>query len=285
MLVKTSRPVRATWMLSTGPKRRTTPQRSPTPMTMTTDSRFMPNTLMTTIPSATPTTTPMRRSKDTLRAENGWSRIATSGATTAKIGTALVSISWQTSQLTTAAMTMRTICGHSAKNRFRSVARSGSRAIAPLPSLLGSTLCWEGIPETRPMVAPMPQREIRFRTTTPVPTHTEVDHQALVTRFAAIRGELKVPADFPPDVEAEAERAARDVALPDRDETDVPFVTVDPVGSMDLDQALHLQRVGDGYRVRYAIADVPAYVTPGGVLDVETHRRVDGLLARPAHTA
>ena len=38
------------------------------------------------------------------------------------------------------------------------------------------------------MVAPMPQREIRFRTTTPVPTHTEVDHQALVARFAAIRG-------------------------------------------------------------------------------------------------
>jgi hypothetical protein len=143
-------------------------------------------------------------------------------------------------------MTMRTICGHSAKNRFRSVARSGIRAIAPSPSLLGSTLCWEGNPETRPMVAPMPQREIRFRTTTPVPTHTEVDHQALVARFAAIRGELKVPGDFPPDVEAEAERAARDVALPDRDETDVPFVTVDPVGSMDLDQALHLQRVGAG---------------------------------------
>ena len=109
----------------------------------------------------------------------------------------------------------------------------------------------------------MPQREIRFRTTTPVPTHTEVDHQALVARFAAIRAELKVPSEFPPDVEAEAERAARDVVLPDRDETDVPFVTVDPVGSMDLDQALHLERAGEGYRVRYAIADVPAYVTPG----------------------
>jgi hypothetical protein len=30
-----------------------------------------------------------------------------------------------------AAMTMRTICGPSTENRFRSVARSGSRAIAP----------------------------------------------------------------------------------------------------------------------------------------------------------
>ncbi len=134
------------------------------------------------------------------------------------------------------------------------------------------------------MVAPMPQREIRFRTTTPVPTHTEVDHRALVARFAAIREELKVPGDFPPDVEAEAERAARDVVLPDRDETDVPFVTVDPVGSMDLDQALHLQRAGDGYRVRYAIADVPAYVTPGGVLDLETHRRVETVYAPDERT-
>jgi exoribonuclease R len=134
------------------------------------------------------------------------------------------------------------------------------------------------------MVAPMPQREIRFRTTTPVPTHTEVDHQALLARFAAIRDELKVPDDFPPDVEAEAERAARDVVMPDRDETDVPFVTVDPVGSMDLDQALHLERAGEGYRVRYAIADVPAYVAPGGVLDVETHRRVETVYAPDQRT-
>lgn len=134
------------------------------------------------------------------------------------------------------------------------------------------------------MVAPMPQREIRFRTTTPVPTHTEVDHQALVARFAAIRAELQVPGAFPADVEAEAERAVRDVVLPDRDETEVPFVTVDPVGSMDLDQALHLQRAGEGYRVRYAIADVPAYVAPGGVLDAETHRRVETVYAPDERT-
>ena len=35
----------------------------------------------------------------------------------------------------------------------------------------------------------------------------------------------------------------------------------------DLDQALHLAREGAGYRVRYAIADVAAFVTPGGALD------------------
>jgi exoribonuclease R len=130
----------------------------------------------------------------------------------------------------------------------------------------------------------MPQREIRFRTTTPVPTHTEVDRAALLSRFAAIRAELDVPGAFPAEVEAEAERAARDVAMPDRDETDVPFVTIDPVGSMDLDQALYLERSGEGYRVRYAIADVPAYVTPGGPLDLETHHRVETVYAPDERT-
>ena len=121
----------------------------------------------------------------------------------------------------------------------------------------------------------MPQRAIRFRTTTPVPAHAEIDQAALLARFEAIREQLHVPAQFPDDVLAEAERAARDVVLPTRDETAVPFVTIDPVGSMDLDQALHIERDGDGYRVRYAIADVPAFVAPGGALDAETRRRVE----------
>ena len=43
-----------------------------------------------------------------------------------------------------------------------------------------------------------------------------------------------------------------------------PFVTIDPPGSRDLDQALHLERrPGGGFRVRYAIADVAAFVDAG----------------------
>ncbi len=53
----------------------------------------------------------------------------------------------------------------------------------------------------------------------------------------------------------------------------MPFATLDPVGSMDLDQAFHLERSGDGVRVRYAIADVAAVVEPGGPVDVEAHTR------------
>ncbi|WP_435821402.1 RNB domain-containing ribonuclease, partial [Micromonospora parva] len=61
---------------------------------------------------------------------------------------------------------------------------------------------------------------------------------------------------------------------PPVDRTDIPFVTVDPATSRDLDQAMHLaRRPGGGYRVRYAIADVAAHVTPGGALEAETWRR------------
>ena len=42
---------------------------------------------------------------------------------------------------------------------------------------------------------------------------------------------------------------------------------------MDLDQAMHLERDGDGYRVRYAIADVPAFVAAGRRGRPETRRR------------
>ncbi|MER7908790.1 MFS transporter [Streptomyces sp. NPDC096068] len=91
----------------------------------------------------------------------------------------------------------------------------------------------------------------------------------------ALRTELAVPGDFPPAVLAEAEAAAKAPRLPAHDATDLPFVTVDPPASTDLDQALHLARRADGgYRVHYAIADVAAFVAPGSALDAEAHRRV-----------
>ncbi|MFD9796245.1 RNB domain-containing ribonuclease [Streptomyces sp. NPDC059070] len=99
----------------------------------------------------------------------------------------------------------------------------------------------------------------------------------LRTALRALRTTLDVPEDFPPDVLADAERAAATPRLPVRDATDLPFFTIDPPTSMDLDQAMHLARRDGGYRVHYAIADVAAYVTPGGPLDTEAHRRVNTL--------
>jgi exoribonuclease R len=99
--------------------------------------------------------------------------------------------------------------------------------------------------------------------------------------FAAIRAELEVPEGFPDAVLAEAASAARTGPRDDvrggserTDLRDLPFVTLDPPGSRDLDQAFHLERrIGGGWRVRYAIADVAAFVVPGGAVDGEAWAR------------
>ncbi len=91
----------------------------------------------------------------------------------------------------------------------------------------------------------------------------------------SLRAELDVPGEFPAAVLEEAQWAAQDPRLPAEDATHIPFFTIDPPSSVDLDQALHLERrPGGGYRVHYAIADVAAFVAPGGALDGEAHRRV-----------
>ncbi|NYD42281.1 RNB domain-containing ribonuclease [Nocardioides panaciterrulae] len=95
--------------------------------------------------------------------------------------------------------------------------------------------------------------------------------------IARIQAELEVTPGFPVEVEEAAAKAAADPRMPDLDRTEIPFVTIDPPGSMDLDQALHLERDGDGFVVHYAIADVAAFVTPGDPVDVEAHRRGETL--------
>src|ERR1700712_1450380 len=95
----------------------------------------------------------------------------------------------------------------------------------------------------------------------------------LAEALAALPAALGLSRDYPAAAQAEADSAAAHPALPGLDQTDVPYVTIDPPGSMDLDQALYLERTADGYRVRYAIADVPSFVTPGGPLDAETRKR------------
>jgi exoribonuclease R len=89
--------------------------------------------------------------------------------------------------------------------------------------------------------------------------------------FSVLRRELDLPSEFPPDVLREADEAAEATPAAVADRRDIPFVTIDPASSRDLDQAMHLgRRSGGGYRVRYAIADVASYVRPGGALEAET---------------
>lgn len=92
--------------------------------------------------------------------------------------------------------------------------------------------------------------------------------------FGELRRELKLPDGYPAAAQDEAERSAADPPVPVVDHTGIAFVTIDPPASLDLDQAMCLlRRPGGGYRVHYAIADVAAWVAPGGALEQETWRR------------
>ena len=83
--------------------------------------------------------------------------------------------------------------------------------------------------------------------TSPCVSRDDEPGQELRLGFARIREEMGLPESFPDDVQAEAERRRRtaDLRAYDRDDlTDLPFLTIDPPGSTDLDQAMHLERRG-----------------------------------------
>lgn len=116
----------------------------------------------------------------------------------------------------------------------------------------------------------MPARHVRLIADVP---------EQLTEGMHRLETELDVPVEFPGEVIAAAERAAGSPRLPELDLTDIEFVTIDPPDSMDLDQALFIERHGEGYLVHYAIADVAAFVTAGDPIDAEAHRRGQTLYA------
>lgn len=94
--------------------------------------------------------------------------------------------------------------------------------------------------------------------------------------FHRTREQLGVRTAFPREVLRAADAAALDSSWREEDREDlrmIPFVTIDPPGSRDLDQAMHLERTGDGIRFRYAIADVGAFIERGSVVEAEAWRR------------
>lgn len=113
----------------------------------------------------------------------------------------------------------------------------------------------------------MPRRPIRLAGRRPAQV---VDLRA---GFERARLEIGVPGPHSQEAVAEAERVEGAPRMPERDATDIEFVTIDPPGSRDLDQALHIERRGAGYRVHYAIADVAAFVASGGAVDADAWGR------------
>lgn len=91
--------------------------------------------------------------------------------------------------------------------------------------------------------------------------------------LAAIRTQFGIPAGFPPEVLAAAERAAANPPRGLANRTAVPFVTLDPAASTDLDQAFALEAAGADLLLHYAIADVSDWVGDGDPVGREAWTR------------
>ncbi len=87
---------------------------------------------------------------------------------------------------------------------------------------------------------------------------------------------LQLSVEFPPEVLAETEAWLKEPHIDDPllvDRTAMPFVTIDNAHSKDLDQAVFVEKEGDGHLVAYAIADASFYVRPGSALFAEAMKR------------
>ena len=112
-------------------------------------------------------------------------------------------------------------------------------------------------------------------------TTQQLAEQALEAGFAAIIKQFDLPREFSADVLAEAEQAIaafqKNPMLGSdgyrRDATDIPFVTLDPPTSTDLDQAFYIEAKGEHLVLYYALADVAAFVTLGGAIETEAWNR------------
>lgn len=87
--------------------------------------------------------------------------------------------------------------------------------------------------------------------------------------LALIRQQFQLPTAFPLDAEAEAAEAASRPLTGHADATEIPFVTLDPASSRDLDQAFAIEAAGADLLLHYAIADVGWFVDDGGAMDRE----------------
>ena len=92
---------------------------------------------------------------------------------------------------------------------------------------------------------------------------------ALTSGLDAIRSQYQLAPAFPPPVEEAAKEASRKPLTGFLDRTAIPFVTLDPKSSVDLDQAFAIEQSGSDIILHYAIADVGWFVAPGDPLDRE----------------
>jgi exoribonuclease R len=101
--------------------------------------------------------------------------------------------------------------------------------------------------------------------------------RALAEGFQAIAKQFSLPREFPPQVQHAATAALIAEVSPQQTSrvvaTDIPYVTLDPATSTDLDQAFHITRDGDEIVLSYALADISAFVAEGSLVEQEAWKR------------
>ncbi|MCY2979717.1 MAG: RNB domain-containing ribonuclease [Planctomycetota bacterium] len=110
---------------------------------------------------------------------------------------------------------------------------------------------------------------------------SEEAKKALAQGFASIAKQFQLPGSFAPGVLLAAEESSLVIGengrplweVDRRDATSIPLVTLDPATSTDLDQAFAIERDGDDLVLKYALADVSAFVSEGGVIESEAWNR------------
>ena len=98
------------------------------------------------------------------------------------------------------------------------------------------------------------------------------------TEIHSILAEYGLPYEFPPEVEADAEKINKKITAAEvkkrRDMRKILTFTIDPKDAKDFDDALSLQKLDNGnWEIGVHIADVSHYVRPETILDDEAYKR------------
>src|SRR5215213_875964 len=91
--------------------------------------------------------------------------------------------------------------------------------------------------------------------------------------YEALFASIGTSRRFPRKVGGEAEVVASKDPGERRDLRHLPTVTIDGMDAKDFDDAISVERAGEGYRLWVHIADVTHYVEPGGALDEQAAYR------------
>jgi ribonuclease R len=95
--------------------------------------------------------------------------------------------------------------------------------------------------------------------------------------YEALFASIGTSRRFPRKVEEEAAAVAGRDLGERRDLRSLPTVTIDGTDAKDFDDAISIERTGNGYRLWVHIADVTHYIEPGGALDGQAAYRANSV--------